>query len=898
MLFQLLECDYIQNQKPIIRMFGKTEKNTSACFFYEDFYPYFYVEGKEEEIIEALKDREEVAKIEKSEKFSPIGYQKKPINVLKITTKKPEDVARIREFLEMKKCVKTIYEADILFKYRFLIDQDICGMDWLEVEAKKIPTKTVKVPSFQITKIKKIKKDTNAALKYLSLDIECLPKDFSKPIDPKEDPIIMISLAFKPKYRNADSLVLVAKSIKDEKLNIVSFKNEEEILKKFLEIVDQFDPDIITGYNIQNFDLPYLIERLKQNKLPQTFGRCNIKPAFTKKFGALEQCVVPGRVVFDPYQILKMDPWIKFKHYDLNTVAKELLGEEKVDIKYREMEKYWNGDKDQLKKFILYSQKDAELALKLVIDKGLMDKFFELSKISGLLLQDSFGGQSIRVEVKMMHEFKKRNILMLSKPTKTELDKRIAERERLGLTGAVVLEPKVGLHIKGCTLVLDFTSLYPSIIRTYNISTDTLIKDEKELDENERKYIETPTGVKFIDPSIYIGTMPKILETLIERRAKIKKEIKKTEGTKKRILNATQLALKDMSNSFYGYTGFVMARLYLLEIANAITAIGRENLFKTKKMIEEKFHLKVIYADTDSVFLETNITNLDEAKKMGEEISKYVSEALPGCLELKFEKVFRTFLILTKKRYAGWSFEQVNNEWKDQIETKGIETIRRDWCELTSETMNNVLELILKHGDIKKATDYVKEVIRKLKNNEIPLEKLAIVKGITKSISSYKGVLPHIELAKKLAERHPENPPKIGDRIGFVIIAGNAMLSKRAEDIEYVKEKGLSIDSNYYISNQILPPIERIMRAVGVTKTELLGGGHQISINEIMKERKSVEKVEIKKDEATKLDGWEEFVCEKCEKRYKRMPLKGSCKCGGKIMIHFRGSLSKICKQP
>ena len=115
--------------------------------------------------------------------------------------------------------------------------------------------------------------------------------------------------------------------------------------------------------------------------------------------------------------------------------------------------------------------------------------------------------------------------------------------------------------------------------------------------------------------------------------------MKKSSGEKKKIFNAMQLALKTMANSFYGYTGFVLARLYVLDIANSITSFGRENLRKTKKMIEEKFQYKVIYADTDSAFVETDITNLDKAKKVGEEISAYVSNNLPGYLELEFEKI-------------------------------------------------------------------------------------------------------------------------------------------------------------------------------------------------------------------------------------------------------------------
>lgn len=902
MLFQLIDADYIPNGKPVIRLFGRDEQGKAVCCFFEGFQPYFFIRGNEEKLKEILKDRPEVVSIEKEKKFPAIGYRKTPVDVLKITVKKPDEVAKLREEIYSKGRFE-IYEADILFKYRFLIDHDIFGMDWIEVEEKRIMTHTVKCNSFQSKKITKSEKEDISDMKYMSFDIECLPKDFTKPLDPTKDPIIMISMAFSHDYKGKKTIVLVSKAVKTEKKNIFCFSSEEEMLKRFLEIVDDYDPDVLTGYNAQNFDLPYILERLKQNNIPATFGRCTTKPAFSRKVGQTDQCIVPGRVVFDPYQVLKNDPGIKFRQYDLNTIAGEMLGEKKLDIKYRDMGNYWNGTQEMINKFILYAEKDSELALRLVTEKKLIDKFFALAKISGLLLQDTFGGQSVRVETKMLHEFRKRNMLMPAKPSKEELNRRIIERDKLGLKGATVLEPKKGLHTNGCTLVLDFKSLYPSIIRTYNISPDTIILDEKELDGE--KFTTSPTGAKFIDTSVQQGTLPAVLKDLLAMRAKVRKEMKSSSGERKRNLDNIQFAIKIMANSFYGYTGFAMARLYVLEIASSITGYGRENLETTRKMVEEKFPYNVIYADTDSVFLETSITDLDQAKKVGEEVSKYVSENLPGYLELDFEKIFRTFLILTKKRYAGWSFEKSVDTWKDKLVMKGIETVRRDWCPLVSDTMNKILVMILKEGDVKGATEYVKDIIQKLKRNEIPLEKLTMIKGITKNPNDYKGILPHIELAKKLTSRRPENPPRIGDRLGFVIIAGNAMLSKRAEDPDYVSDNKIPIDSDYYITCQLLPAIERILRAVDVTTTELLGGGRQVNISDIMSNKKRIEKQEIiiqyekpiPKVEKPVLGGWEDFVCEKCKKTHKRIPLSGLCTCGGRILIAYQGSVSEKCRQ-
>ncbi|MEM7819502.1 MAG: DNA polymerase domain-containing protein [Candidatus Aenigmatarchaeota archaeon] len=886
MFVQVLDIDYIYTNKPIIRIFGKTENGKAVCIFYDKFLPYFYIKVKDfDKAIEKLKNMNDVKNVCIVEKFNPLGFHEKPDELLKITVSNPQNVPTIKE--QVSSFSDEIYEADILFRYRFMVDNGIYGMQWIEVDVEKTKTSTVKVNAFHAKSIMPVEKIGNADLKYLAFDIECLPSDPMKMFDTKKDPIIMISLAFYPEYKGKRTLVLIAKPFNG--IDVQSFENEKEMLEAFINIVNDFDPDIITGYNINAFDFPYLMDRLKINELPLNIGRCD-KPVMIRDLGATKEVYVTGRIVADPFHILKMDPWVKLIRYDLNTVAKVMLNEQKHDVEYSEMEKLWNGSHDDILRFVEYARKDAELSLRLILEKGLLNKFFELSKISGVLLQDAFGGQTKRVETMLLHEFKKRNFVMPTLPTKTELIKRIREREKKGIKGAVVLEPKKGLHTEGCILVLDFKSLYPSIMRTYNVSPDTLLIGD---DYEKYKCIKSPIGAYFIDKSVRDGIFPNILTKLTDERTKTKKLMKTKTGNEKSILNAKQLALKDMANSFYGYCGYIRARLYMIDVANAITAFGRDNLEKTKGLIEKNFDVEVLYADTDSVFLKTKLENLDDAKELGEKISKFVTDNLPGFLELEFEKIYRTFLILTKKRYAGWKFELVNDKWVDEIEMRGIETIRRDWCPLVSDVMNNVINIILKEGDIQKAINEVKDVLEKLRKNEIPLEKLTIIKGITKGINGYKGILPHIELAKKITERSPGEAPKIGDRIGFVIIKGNQMLSKRAEDPKYAKKHGLQIDSDYYINNQVFPPLERIFNAIGVEKSEVFGSGRQASLGDIVNGKKREKKNININHRNTMLEGWEELICEKCNKTYRRMPLRGVCECGGEILFSFRGLTGK-----
>ncbi len=889
MLMQILDVDYFTGaNKPVVRIFGRNEKGQSVCALYDQLLPYFYVECPDEKVDE-IKKIAQVKLVEDVQMFLPIGYSSEKSILRKITLTNPQDVPDIRDKL-FAMSVRNIYEADILFKYRFMVDMGLYGMQWINAEGKGASTKVSKVPTIAAQKIEAVARSENMKIKILSFDIECVSGDMKRLPEAKRDPIAMISLAFSEEHRGKKDLVLVGRNFSGE--NSKGFPNEKEMLEEFIKVIEEYDPDVITGYNINNFDLPYVLDRLKANKLSlSSMGRSD-KPMFGRNMGMNFEFTIPGRVVFDPYQILKRDPWLKFHKYDLNTVAMKMLGEQKLDVEYSEMLTLWNGKREDLARFVEYARKDADLALRLVTEKGLLDKFFELSKISGLLLQDVLGGQTRRVDTMLLHEFKKKGFVMPLSPSKSDLIRRNKERDKEGLKGATVLEPLKGLHADGCVLVLDFKSLYPSIMRTFNISPDTLLMGREDLDHQT-----SPTGAKFVTAEVREGILPRLLTDLIDMRGKIKKEMKTASGEAKRILNAKQLAIKDMSNSFYGYTGYVRARLYTIDVAASITAYGRINIEKTKDLVGNKFGLVVVYGDTDSIFLKAKTIDLDEAKKLGEEVSKYITDNLPGYLELQFEKIYRTFLILTKKRYAGLRYDFAGGKWTSEIEMRGIETVRRDWCPLVSEVMNKVLDMLLKEGDLEKAIKLVKEVLEKLRKNEVELEKLTIVKGITKSVDSYEGLQPHIELARKMAARNPQDAPRVGDRLGFVIIKGNALLSRRSEDPKYARKHSLEIDSDYYIQSQLLPPIERIFSAAGIEKSEILGGGRQVSLGDIMNGSKRQMKHDIevrfeKKKEEETLKGWDEFICKNCKKSYKTLPLKGSCNCGGELLMSFHGLMS------
>jgi DNA polymerase I len=882
MELQILDCDYVMlNNKPVIRIFGKTIDGETICVFYEKFLPYFYLYVEKDKIddIKFELEKNNELNIEVVERYLPIGYQEKPVKLLKIIGKDPGKTPEIREYA---KKFGTPYEADILFKYRFMVDNDLKGMGWIDVKGSFRNTNTVKCKALDAESIKPIEILKNAPLKFISIDIEVLT-DGNLPKSEK-DSIIMIALAFSPDYKGKKNLVLTTKQCKFE--NTLSFNDEKELLEKFKDVVDNYDPDIITGYNCENFDIPYILQRLRNLKILGDIGRSE-KIAFTKKLSYSQRTNICGRVIFDPYFIIRYlsvyDQPYKFKRYDLDTVAREMLGTGKHEMNgIREIISLWNGSKDNLKRLIDYCRKDAELALELLVSQKLIDinKFIEMSKLSGLLLQDLMGGQSARHENALLREFHKRKYLMPCKPTSGDMNKRSTKE----LKGALVLEPDAGLHKDGCTIVLDFTALYPSLIISHNICPTTLIDKPDNL-----KHETSPSGSSFVTKDVKEGVFPSIAKYLLDTRAEIRKKMKDEQKPDvRRILDAKQYALKGMAVSLYGYTAFIGGRLFTPDVAAAITSWGRENIEFTKDLIEKNFPVKVVYGDTDSIFVKTKLMDIDAAHELGTEISKFVTGRLTG-LQLKLEKVFKTFLIETKKRYAGWSFEKENGKWVDKMEMKGIETVRRDWCSLTSETMLEVLNIILKEGDVKKASKYVRGVIDNLAKGKAPIEKLAIVKGITKPLSAYDGIQPHVELAKKIIQRDSTRGSLVGDRLEYVIIKGNQLLSKRAEDPAYVKEKGLEIDPQYYIYNQVLPPLERIFEVCGTSTTELLEGVKQKSLFDMFNGQKK----QLSPEE-TVLKTFESVVCKDCDWSFRRPTLTGNCpKCSGKLYFSASGSIGK-----
>ncbi|MBI4173222.1 MAG: ribonuclease H-like domain-containing protein [Candidatus Aenigmarchaeota archaeon] len=846
----LLDADYmIINARPVLRLFGKSREGKTVCAFYENYLPYFYALNCDAKEITALPDVKECAVVRRK----VIGAGER--EMCKITLVTPAKTPELREQLRSKGA--DVFEADILFKYRFMADLNISGFDWLDVaNGDHVATNSVradvKLRAHDITRGKSEHADQ---LRYLAFDLECVA-DEGIP-EARKDPIILISLVFSEPFKGRPSMVLGIRPGR----GVDAFESEKEMLEEFINTINTYDPDILTGFNINNFDLPYILERMAKNGIKPVFGRCISKPVMVKKVGNRFKSAVPGRVFVDSYEIIKKD--FSLQRYGLDFVAERLLKQKKDDVKKSEIAKLWKANDEGYARLVQYCLQDSVLALNLVLQLNLLEKYIALAKVSGTLLQDTIGsGETGRIENFLLREFNKEGFVLPSKGAKPD---------ETGLIGGEVLEPLKGVH--SSVAVLDFRSMYPSIIRSFNICPSTLTKDK----ENS---IELPSGARFLRKEVQQGIVPRVLKELMEARQAVKAELKKTKDKQRvRQLNGKQWALKILANAFYGYFGYVNSRMFNLEIANAITSTGRKTILDTKKAVES-IGYTVVYGDTDSVFVRIGGDDLNEIAAKAEAIVKHVGTTLPEGIELEFEKIFKRFLPLTKKRYVAWCFKRSADGWEESIESKGIETVRRDWCDLVGLTMSDIITILLKEADQKKAIDHFKKVTERLLRNEIPLQNLVITKTMTKPPKGYAGVQPHIELVKKIQARNPAEAPGIGDRIGYVIVKGTQLLSKRAEDPSYITEKGLQIDSSYYIENQLLPPLERIFAALGVSRNELLGNGKQMGLMDAISR-----KAETQVLEQAPLEQVTGLICQACSAYYAIPTLSGICRCGGQLLF-------------
>jgi DNA polymerase I len=380
-----------------------------------------------------------------------------------------------------------------------------------------------------------------------------------------------------------------------------------------------------------------------------------------------------------------------------------------------------------------------------------------------------------------------------------ELIPKRVEQSYRPYAGGIVLKPQAGLHEN--IAVLDFKSMYPNIMITYNLSPDTYVgpKDQTppsgvfEAPEVKHKFQKEP-------PGFYKEVLSFLITVRNEIRAKMKTLNPKS--IEYQVLDARQKAVKVITNATYGYAGWIGARWYRKPVAEAASAWGRHTILTAIGMAE-KAGLKVVYGDTDSLFVTYE-------EKKAQELEEQVEQKLG--LDIERGKLYRrVFFTEAKKRYAGLLPD-------GSLDIVGLEVIRGDWAEVAKKVQENVLEIILKEQSPAKAADFVRSVIEELKQRKVPLRDLIIWKTLTKPVEEYKIKASHVEAAKALRSKGWKMT--VGDKVGYVILAGEGRLYDRVKP--YIFASYEEVDIDYYVSKQVVPAAARVLEFFGLTEEALL----------------------------------------------------------------------------
>lgn len=799
----------VEEGKPVIHIFSRTDDGKQICVLYSGFEPYFYViplEGRDMETplsgMNMEKDGEKISitRIEKIRK----RYMGKEVDALKVFVRLPSHVPLLREELKKMDGIKSINENDILFVRRFMIDRNIVPLELYEAEGS-YSAHNLRMQSFIAEKIKAADSDSVFEPRILSIDIETYTPGYRE-IEPDRNPIIMMAF-----YANDFRKVLAWKRFKTD-LDYVEFvESEADLISKFKEVIESYRPDILNGYYSDGFDLPYIKARADKYRIKLDIGSDFSEVRI--RSGMSVTAEICGMQHLDIFKFVRkvMYGTLDTDRYNLNSVAAEMLGEEKHVIDLDELSREWDSNAENMDRFCEYNLQDARLAHQL--SEKLFPTIREMVKITGLTVFDvTRMGFSQLVEWYLLRQAPMFNQIAPNKPGNREL----VQRKYTNIKGAFVFEPEPGLYNN--IVVFDYRSLYPTIIGSHNISPGTLRCSCCELTA-KRVPIEN-NDIWFCEKRK--GFIPTLIEDLITRRMRIKEIIKDTSGEKSRILDARESTLKLLANSFYGYLGFYAARWYSLDSAQATTAYGRYYIQNVISKAREA-GFRVIYSDTDSVFL-----TLDgKSKKDAIEFSGSVNRELPGLMELEFDGFYPYGIFVSakmgqfgaKKRYALASED-------GRIKIKGFESVRRNTSRIARETQEKVFEIILRERDNAKALSYVKKVVEDLRSKKVPLESVIITIQLQKDINEYDSKGPHVAVAQKLKNKGIHIGP--GSAISFVVTQGSDIIRNRAKLPDEVKQQ--DYDADYYIHHQVIPAVERIFNVLGHSKEELLVSKEQTKL--------------------------------------------------------------------
>lgn len=628
---------------------------------------------------------------------------------------------------------------------------------------------------------------------------------------------------------------------------ILGFNGDEvRMLTCFLSFLRFCGHHLLTGYNISNFDIPFIINRCKTLGVPHyEYWTRILSPTTAKKnqfnskatgSQARVNIHMPGVLSFDMYRIIVGDH--KLGSYTLNAVCFHFLKQIKDDVHHSQITPlYETGGPAGMRRLAKYCVKDSILPILLMQKLAKLINFIGYARVTGLLIDILIErGQGVKTasllaRICLPQRFKK-PFVPRSEMAQTEGQKK--------MEGATVQEAKRRFYIAPIA-TLDFASLYPSLVMAHNLSYDTLIHkdDVDKIPACDRTTVTIGNKtLHFVKAHIRRGTMCIILERLLKARSHAKDEMAKAEESGDKdavaIFDGNQLALKICANSVFGF--FAGFDFPCADIGATVTYFGRQSIEKVKKHIETNFKkgmtvtctirnkdgstktltceceedAEIVYGDTDSVMCKFGMIELFKVMILANIAGYQCTGLFTSPMKLTFEKVYYPYLLMQKKRYAGLYFEP-NTSVPKKKDSKGMENVRRDNPEFLRNTINTLLTLILEKRDVQAAIDFVKQQVLDLLAGKISISLLVITKSIAKA--DYKSKPLQVALAERIEKRAPGTGPTVGSRLGYVLIGGNKKdkMDKKIEEASFVVDNEMQPDYSLYIERQMKRPISRLM---------------------------------------------------------------------------------------
>lgn len=619
-----------------------------------------------------------------------------------------------------------------------------------------------------------------------------------------------------------DRILSVAFVGRDGKPHFLYNEDEKTLLITVNQFLKNFNVDMLVGWNSKDFDIPYLWKRMEVHGINSSYLRNILHEDMMK------------RVQY----FYSKDPEARqnITSYSLNTIAKYFLNDSKVEREGKVIDLM----KTDFKKFKEYNIKDAELLCKLEEKLGLIRLTYQMFQMCHCTAQN--WSMIKAIDNFILYEANRNQIHYPTNKAYFEEDK----EEISQYLGALVLDPTPGYYTE--IYDLDFKSLYPNIIRTFNISPETLSPKISGVDLIETPGMEIDGVVK---GKVYFereeGVIPRKIKLLLEEREKIRTQQKKLSKSSREYkdLNVKQLVVKELANSIYGVIGNPYFRGFNIDMAEAITATGQHLITYLKRTYEEKGR-QVIYGDTDSVFVK--LKEGEDVKVVLEETNKELSLYLKenfniknSTIELAFDKKFDKFLIESKKKYVG--------ETEGNLKFVGMEAIKRDTIPIASKLQKELITKIFRQE--KDIEWWILDKKQEFQMGMHATEDILIHKKMAKNASSYKAkgdkkYTPplHVRIAKELKISGDKTDlSKGGSIISYVVTKGSPM-----EGVHISEYKG-EYDREYYWNSLIYPMLERVLK---VAIPEVEWDVYYIIKEKIKKDARNKPRQSVKKIEENK----------------------------------------------